>query len=254
MSDQPLLIGAEGWPEGAPRRAARVAAPSLDAEQLSFALELPVALGPEDFFVSESNADAHALALGGLRWPEGRLAVVGPEGSGKTHLLRIWAGAAGALRLEARDLGDATPLPPPGARVALDDLDGLPREGERALFHLLNHLGATGGLLLLASQRPPARVPVRLPDLASRLAAVAVARIEPPDDALLLALLAKLFADRGLFPGPEALRIVLGRIERSHAAAAAAVALLDRASLASGRQVTAALARRALDSREPDGR
>jgi chromosomal replication initiation ATPase DnaA len=247
--DQFDFFGTGDWPEK-PRRAPRATAPALDAEQLFFDWTLPVALGPEDFFVSESNADAHAMIAGGLRWPEGKLALVGPEGSGKTHLVRIWQGLSGAERRPARDLTEA--LPPPGAAVAVEDVEALPREAETALFHLHNHVLATGGRLLLTSDRPPARWGIRLPDLASRMQATAVVRLEPPDDALIEALLAKQFADRQLFPAPGVLAWIARRIERSHAAAAVAVASLDRASLAEGRRVSLALARRVLDSGAPD--
>lgn len=233
-------------------RRARATPPALDAEQLAFDWALPVSLGPEDFYVSESNADAHAMVAGGLRWPEGKLALVGPQGSGKTHLARIWQGMTGAMRLDARDLALAADLPAPGASLVVEDAEALPEEGERALFHLHNHVLATGGRLLLTSDRAPARWPVRLPDLASRAQATAVVRLLPPDDALLQALLAKLFADRQLFPAPEVLALLARRIERSHAGAAAAVAALDRAALREGRQVTAPLARRVLDAGGPD--
>lgn len=250
MTDDQLDFFGEGdWPEK-PRRSPRTTAPALDAEQLSFDWTLPVALGPEDFFVSDSNADAQAMIAGGLRWPEGKLALVGPPGSGKTHLVRIWQGLAGAERREARDLDPA--LPPPGAAVAVEDAEALPRDAEDALLHLHNHLRETGGRLLLTSDRPPARWGIRLADLASRMQATAVVRLEPPDDALLAALLAKQFADRQLFPAPEVLAFLARRIERSHAAAARTVAALDRASLSVGRKVTLALARRVLDSGEPD--
>lgn len=224
-------------------------APALDAEQLSFDWALPVALGPQDFFVSASNADAHALLAGGLRWPGGKLALVGPEGSGKTHLARIWAARTGALRFDASDLPPdlAARVPPEGGAVVVEDLERLPEASEAALFHLHNLLGATDGRLLLTARRPPSRWLVRLPDLLSRMQATAVARIDPPDDALIEALLVKQFADRQMHPAPDALVAVARRVERSHAGIARAVAALDRAALSEGRPVTAALARRVLE-------
>ena len=252
MSDPQLSLMGEDWPEQPRRPVRRTTPPALDAEQLSLDLALPVALGPEDFFVSDSNADAHAMVAGGLRWPEGRLALVGPEGSGKTHLARIWQGLSGAARIEARDLAPGAPLPPPGAALAVEGMEALPEAAEATMLHLHNRLAQTGGRLLLTADRPPARWPLRLPDLASRMQAVAVVRIDPPDDALLQALLAKQFADRGLFPAPGVLAFLARRIERSHAAAALAVAALDRASLSEGRRVGLSLARRIVD-REDDG-
>jgi chromosomal replication initiation ATPase DnaA len=253
MTGSQLSLLGEDWPEQPRRLARRATPPAADAEQLSFDWTLPVALGPEDFFVSESNAAAHAMVAGGLRWPEGRLALVGPEGSGKTHLLRIWQGLTAGLRIDARDLMGTLALPPPAAAIALDGLETLPAAAEEPLFHLHNHLAQTGGRLLLASDRPPARWPIRLPDLRSRLQAIHVVRIEPPDDVLLHALLAKQFADRGLFPGPGVLAYLARRIERSHAAAAQAVAALDRASLSEGRRVSMLLARRIVDREDRSG-
>jgi chromosomal replication initiation ATPase DnaA len=251
---RPLLPGREGERQldldlGLKPRI-RATAPSPDAYQLSFDMALPVALGPEDFYVSEANADAHAMITGGLRWPSGRLVLVGPEGSGKSHLARIWAEAAGAEIVDARDLGGRS-LPAPGAALAVEDVQHLAPEAEAALFHVHNHLGETGGRLLLTADRPPARWGLRLPDLASRVEAMTVARLDAPDDALLQALLAKQFADRQLFPAPGVLSLVARRIERSHAAAAAAVAALDRAALSEGRQITTVLARRVLGG-DPD--
>lgn len=253
MTGSQMSLLGEDWPEQIPRPVRRSTPPAPDAEQLSFDWALPVALGPEDFFVSDSNAAAHAMIAGGLRWPEGRLALVGPEGSGKTHLLRIWQGLTGAIRLEARELSAAPLVPPPAAAVAIDGIEALPHSAEEPLFHLHNHLARTGGRLLLTSDRPPSRWKIRLPDLRSRMQAIHVVRIEPPDDVLLHALLAKQFADRGLFPGPGVLAYLARRIERSHAAAAQAVAQLDRLSLSEGRRVSLVLARRIVDRQDEDG-
>ncbi|NAZ35912.1 DnaA ATPase domain-containing protein [Rubellimicrobium sp. CFH 75288] len=253
MTGEQLSLLDDTWP-AAPRSGTRRGTPpALDAEQLTFDWSLPVALGPESFFVSESNADAHAMITGGLRWPEGRLLLVGPEGAGKSHLVRIWQTQTGAVRLAARDLSAAPALPEPGAAVAVEDMEALPAAAEQAMFHLHNYLLQTGGRLLMTADRPAAQWRIGLSDLASRMQAAHVVRIGPPDDALLAALLAKHFADRGIFPHPDVMAFLVRRIERSHAAAAAAVALLDRASLAEGCRVTLALARRIVDSGETPG-
>ena len=98
---------------------------------------------------------------------------------------------------------------------------------EEALFHLCNRLALGGGSLLVTGREPPARWPLALPDLASRLRAAPVARLEPPDDALLAAVLVKLFADRQVAVAPELIGYLVGRIDRAFAAAEATVARLD---------------------------
>lgn len=204
------------------------------------------ASGPGDYFVSDANRQAHDLVTGSA-WPLGKLVLIGPAGSGKTHLARIWAARAGAIVATATGL-PALPRPPDGARIAVEDMETLPPEGEEPLFHLHNRLAATGGLLLLTSDRPPARWSIGLPDLASRMQATALARIGDPDDALLFALFTKLFADRQLAPEPGLIPWLVRRAERSYTAARDIVAALDAAALAERREITRALARRVLDN------
>ena len=217
------------------------------AEQLHFDLPLHVALGPDDYFVSEANREAFAMVTGGADWPNGKLAVIGPEGSGKSHLARLWQVRTGALILKAQDLDPAADLPEAGARVVLEDGDHLAPEAEEYLFHLHNHLAATGGLLLLTGRRAPARWPIALPDLASRLQATTVISVADPDDQLLRAVLTKHFADRQLQPSPRLIDWLLPRIERSFASAAWIVAALDEAALSGGLVINQSLARVILD-------
>ncbi|MGH6947694.1 MAG: HdaA/DnaA family protein, partial [Kiloniellales bacterium] len=135
------------------------------------------------------------------------------------------------------------------AGIALDDLEEAVRgrpERERSLFHIFNIATAAGGRLLVTGRRPPARWQLSLPDLASRLASLVAVEIKAPDDALLEAVLVKLFADRQLTAKPEVIRFLSARMERSLAAAGSLVAALDRASLAKRREVSVPLAREVL--------
>jgi chromosomal replication initiation ATPase DnaA len=113
---------------------------------------------------------------------------------------------------------------------------------------LFNLLREGGGHLLLTGRSPPARWPLALADLRSRLAALPVVALAPPDDAGLAAVIVKLFADRQLRVEPDVVRFLVERLDRSFAAAAAAVAALDRAALAHGRAVTVPLVRAVLPS------
>ncbi len=81
-----------------------------------------------------------------------------------------------------------------------------------------------GGSLLLTTPAPPAALPIALADLASRLRALPVAGIAPPDDALLAAVLVKHFADRQLRVAPGGRRL----------SGAADRALLRRGAVARG--------------------
>lgn len=218
----------------------------LKTGQLSFDLPMQVALGPDDFFVSTANAQAYAMVTGWQDWPAGKLALIGPAGSGKSHLARVWHSLTGGQIVQAKAMV-AGPMPPAGAHLVIEDMAVLPVAAEEHLFHLHNHLAQTGGRLLLTDAQPPSRWPIALPDLASRMQGTAVIRLEDPDDRLLAALLMKLFADRQLAPPPDVITYLADRIERSHAAAAHVVAVLDAAGLAQGRSLTRAFVRSVLD-------
>lgn len=216
------------------------------SHQLTFDLGRDAAVGAADYFVSAANRDAHDMVLGSMPWPQGKLALIGPVGAGKSHLTRIWADRCRGTVVAAADVS-ALPRPGDGARIAVEDVQSLPRVQEEPLFHLHNHLAGTGGQLLLTADRSPARLDIRLPDLASRLQAAAVVQIAEPDDSLLFAIITKLFADRQLAPEPDLIPWLVQRVERSYAAARDAVAALDAAALAERREITRTLARRVLD-------
>lgn len=217
--------------------------------QLAFDLPARPALGRAHFFVAEPNRLALAQIDRWPDWPEGKVALVGPLGSGKTHLAHVWAARAEARILPGAALADLdVGAVPEASAVAVEDIDRLADlnaaagAAEEALFHLHNRLALGGGTLMVTGVGWPASWRLELPDLASRLSAAVVAELAPPDDALLAAVLVKLFEDRQLDVAPDLIHYLLPRIERSFAGAQSVVARLDRLALARRRQVTARLA------------
>lgn len=222
------------------------------------ALDLPVrpALGRGDFFVSPANRLALAQVESDAAWPLGKLALAGPAGSGKTHLVHVWARDAGAQIVDASDLAGADlaalALAP---RIAVEDADRIAGDlaAETALFHLHNLVSAAGGRLLVTGRSAPLHWRLALPDLESRLGAAAVAHIDAPDDALLAAILVKLFADRQLVVSPALVPWLVQRMERSTAAARDLVGAIDARALAETRPITRGLVAEVLDSRAQRG-
>ena len=218
-------------------------------EQLVFDWPTGVALGPADFFVSGANAKAFAMVDAPDDWPEGKLCIHGPAGAGKSHLARVFAAATGAQIVQATDLTDLHPT----TATVVEDIETLPRSSETALFHLHNNLRSARLPLLLTAQTPPSRWDIALPDLASRMQATTPVAISDPDDALLQALIMKLFADRQIMPPPAVVDYLTLRIERSFAAAAQVVADLDALALRHKKPITRRMAADLLDKAAPEG-
>jgi chromosomal replication initiation ATPase DnaA len=216
--------------------------------QLAFDWPMRVALGADDFFVSEANADAYAMVTAPERWQHGKLVLIGPARSGKSHLAKVYQIQSGAPVFSADALPDELPRM---GNVVIEDMERLPKAAEAAMFHLHNNLAASGGQLLMTADRAPGRWPVALPDLASRMTATTTISIRDPDDRLLAAVIMKLFDDRQLAPSPRLVGYLAARIERSFAAATAIVAALDAEALLQGREINERLAATLLDKSLP---
>lgn len=212
------------------------------ARQLRLSLDRPAAYARDEFVVGASNAHAAALVDGWPAWHAGALALVGPEGSGKTHLARAWAEQAGAAVLDRACPDVALAV---GRPVLVEDVDqGI---ADEALFHLINLAARDGGGLLLTARKAPALWPAGLPDLRSRLNALQVAEIEPPDDDVLEGVLRKFFRDRNIRPPEEVYPYLLRRMGRSIPDAQEIVRRLDEAGDEGFRPVTRVLAREILE-------
>jgi chromosomal replication initiation ATPase DnaA len=216
----------------------------VSGAQLALAVPHRSALEREDFLVAPANADAVAWVDSWPNWPAAALVVHGPAGSGKTHLAQAWRLRAAAAPLAPASLDvPALPRALTGATsFVVEDVDRDPPE-PRAWFHLLNLLAETGKTALFTARTAPARWPIGLPDLASRLRALPSVGIAAPDEALVEAVLVKQLADRQLRVPPDTVRYVAMRLERSLAAVGRIAAALDAAALAARRPLTIPLAR-----------
>lgn len=217
----------------------------MNNRQMIFDLAGAPRLGVEDFMVSPANADAFAAVERWPHWPAPSLMLIGPRGSGKTHLTAIWARKAGARVVCAADLrGEDAPALAAGP-VAVEDVERVGAQ-EAALFHLINLARERGAPMLTTAASDPAEWGLKTPDLLSRLRLSAQVRLDGPDEALMRAVLVKLFMDRQLAVDVGVVETLALHLDRSLDAARAMVEALDARSLAEGRRITRAMARDAV--------
>jgi chromosomal replication initiation ATPase DnaA len=214
----------------------------VQPRQLAFALPHAESLTRDNFLEGPANEAALSLVESWPDWPNRIMLLVGPEGSGKSHLAAIWAEDAGARSTAAHALAldDVPGALATGALVIEDLKPG--RFDERAMFHLMNLARQDEAFVLMTTRLSPSAFEVELRDLRSRLRAVPTVSLLPPDDLLFRGLIVKFCADRQLSVDETVVSYLTSRIERSYAAARQAVHLLDSEALRLGRPVTRALA------------
>lgn len=214
------------------------------AEQLFFDLPSRPAFEREAFMVTQSNAEAVALIDQVAQWPMPVQWIYGPSGCGKTHLAAVLAQDFDVHIMQANGLNKNTDVPAilsgelTAAILILEALDDLHTTDEESLFHLLNHARHGAQKLLIMSQVPAARLDISLPDLQSRLKAIAAVAMGPPDDDLVAGLLHKLFGDLQLRVDDKVIAYLVPRIERDFASMGQVVKAIDQQALALKKPVT----------------
>lgn len=210
--------------------------------QIPLPLVTPAKLGRADFIVGPGNSAAVALVDRWPDWSAPAAALVGPSGSGKSHLAGVWAERAAAEIVEARSLTEAILAQP--QPFVIENVDAAPfaPQAEAALFALLER----GHAMLLTAHEAPTAWTVSLPDLRSRFDALLSFPLWAPDEALLEGLARKLFADRQLSVPDAVITQMIRSLERSPAAVRDFVARADAAALAQKRAVNIGLIRELL--------
>ena len=218
--------------------------------QLAFELGYRPALAMDDFVVAPSNSEAVAWLDRWRDWPAPAMVIYGPPGCGKTHLAHVFRALTGAVLLIPDMLDESSPAELLGTskHCVLGDAGRTCENREEAVLHLYNLVAEGGGRMLMTARRAPARWGVKLPDLRSRLNALPAVEMTEPEDALIAAVLDKMFQDRQLRVAPGVIDYLVARIERSFAAARRAVAVIDETAMAARRNITVPFVREALRS------
>lgn len=220
------------------------------ADQLILDFPVETAFGKSDFFRSPANALAIDVVEAWRNWPMNRLVLIGPEGSGKSHLAHIWADLSGADLYSSKGIEalDADAVTQNAVCVEDAHLLGGNMSGQTALFHIHNFALERGSPLMITGRGPVSGWGLTLPDLNSRLSSATTVALEPPDDALLAAVMVKQFADRQNVIAPDLIAYLVLRVERSFSAARDVAKALDAFALANKRPITRRLAAEVLDN------
>lgn len=208
--------------------------------QLPLDLEQPAPYSRDSFVTTPALAAVTEVLLRPESWLSPHLVLLGPPGSGKTHLGHIFSTTQGARFLDAADTFGLTDF---DGGFVVDDAESA---SEEALFHLCNRTqGASQPLVLVTKIHPRAWQP-QTPDLASRIRAMRLLSVPEPDEALLLDILKKLFSQRYISPSDDALDYLVRRMERSVAAAQKIVTELEQS--ANGRPFNRTLVREVFET------
>lgn len=202
---------------------------------------------PNTLVVAQANRDAARLLTEWRSWPNGALALTGPMGAGKTHLALAWAIEVGARQVSPMAAPDdaAAIFQEADGRLFIDDLHGERDEG--MLWRVLDLSRTKGGAVLLASRSLPAAWQVAIPDLQSRLKALAVARLGEPDEELMEVVLRRICREQFIQLSDDAARYLARRLPRSFAAAHRMAAVLDAGLKRGARPVSRKAAEKALE-------
>lgn len=230
--------------------------PKPESGQVPMAFEHRPALGLDDLLVTPANADAVAWLDRWPDWPAPGVVITAQPGAGKTHLANVFLETTGGRQVHPADMaaGDMDTVIGRASALVVDGVDTILDENpahEEAALHLYNLAREADVKVLWTANSAPARWGISLKDLSSRLKALPVATINPPDDALLAALLVKQFSDRQINISQEVIHYMVARMNRSFDAAQRLVEQVDQAALSEKRAVTIPLVRRVMETATP---
>lgn len=212
------------------------------ASQLVLPLNLRAAQSRDDFVVVPANEAAVAFVDAWPNWPAPAAVLIGPSGSGKSHLAAVWQEKSHASIIHAGEKN----LPSGNGPLVIEDVDRVPASEtrDRLLFASLE----SGRPLLLSACDAPSQWQAVLPDLKSRFAALISFSLWEPDDALLAGLARKLFADRQVEVPETVIKAMIAGLERTPAAIRDFVNRIDELALSRHKPISSGFVKEILSS------
>ncbi len=201
-----------------------------ELNQLLLDFDVKTNFNNHDYYVSESNYFAFNLIDKWPKWEKRILNVSGEKFSGKTHLANIFKLKSSALFLNENQVNDET-----FKKIKLYEsiiVDGFSNNlDERLMYSILNLVDQDSKYLLINSEIPLGEINFKLPDLDSRSKNLLHAKIEPPDDDLIFAIILKNFSDRQIKLEKKIIEFIINRIDRSYSKISQFIYKIDELSL-----------------------
>ena len=201
-----------------------------ELNQLLLDFDIKKNFNDHDYYVSDSNYFAFNLIDKWPKWEKRILNISGERFSGKTHLANIFKSKASALFLNENQINDDI-----FKKIKLHEsiiVDGFSNNiDEKLTYSILNLVDQDNKYLLINSETPLGEINFELPDLASRSKNLLHAKIEPPNDDLIFAIILKNFSDRQIKLEKKIIEFIINRIDRSYSKISEFIYKIDELSL-----------------------
>jgi len=201
-----------------------------ELNQLLLDFDIKKNFNDHDYYVSDSNYFAFNLIDKWPRWEKRILNISGDKFSGKTHLANIFKLKSSALFLNENQINDDL-----FKKIKLHEciiVDGFSNSiDEKLTYAILNLVDQDSKYLLINSETPLGEINFNLPDLASRSKNLLHAKIDPPDDDLIFAIILKNFSDRQIKLEKKIIEFIINRIDRSYSKISEFIYKIDELSL-----------------------
>ena len=215
--------------------------------QLVFKFPFKTRYFEQDFFVSSNNFSAYKLIESWPNWPGKWVNIIGPTGSGKTHLSKILE-----KKIKKLKVVDETNV---NEKIISElrhfdclIIDNFKNKIEdKLLYSILNQSKQLENFIVINSKLQLNKFEIKLKDLKSRFNSFIFIGIDLPTDDLLQVIISKSFSDKQINLNPKVSEYIVKNVDRSYEKMFKFLSDLDELSLSSGKSININLIKKVLN-------
>ena len=201
-----------------------------ELNQLLLNFNFKKSFNDHDYYVSDSNYFAFNLIDKWPKWEKRILNIHGEKFSGKTHLSKIFQLKSSAIYLNEKEINNEIfKKIKLYESIIIDEFSN--KIEENLIYSIFNLVDQDSKYLLINTETPLSEIKFKLPDLVSRSKNSLQAKIDPPNDELIFALILKNFSDRQIKLEKQIIEFIVNRIERSYSKISEFIYKVDELSL-----------------------